>query len=63
MYNNCEYAKEGKSCLCDVCQAARKAIDDAEKIGENEVKKITSEMEKTLKKCGVEGDLSTREKG
>lgn len=48
MNNNCEYASGGH-CMCDACQAVRKAMEDAEKITKEEVEGVFREAERLLK--------------
>lgn len=47
MNNNCEYAS-GESCMCNICQATRKALEDAAKITKEEVDELFREAEKKL---------------
>ena len=44
----CEYA--GKiGCMCDACKSMRKAIEEAEKISEQEIKSLFLEAEEKFK--------------
>ncbi len=48
MNNNCEFVGGG-CCLCGACQAARKALEDAEKITKEEVDMLFCDAEKLFK--------------
>lgn len=54
MNSSCEFAGGGY-CLCDACQAARKALEDAEKITKEEVDRIFCDAEKMFE------DMKTQE--
>ena len=47
MNNNCEYASDG-CCLCSVCQTAREAMKEAEKVTKEEVDRLFCDAEKML---------------
>lgn len=55
MNNNCQYAN-GAGCLCSACQAARKAMEDAEKVTKEEVDKLFADAEKLLEECKVDAE-------
>ncbi len=50
MNNNCIFAGDS-CCLCDACQAVRKAAEEAEKVTLKETNNIFHEMEKMLEEC------------
>lgn len=53
MNNSCEFFGSG-CCMCSTCQAVRKAMEEAEKITEEEIDEIFREAEEMMKQCGGE---------
>lgn len=47
MDNNCEYASDG-CCLCSACQSMRKALEEAERIPQEEIDRVFQEAEKAI---------------
>ena len=50
MNNSCEFFGGGY-CMCNTCQAVRKAMEEAEKITGEEIDEIFREAEKIMKGC------------
>ena len=53
MNNNCEYASDG-CCLCSACQAAREAIEEAEKVTKEDVDRLFCDAEKMLEDIKID---------
>ncbi len=49
----CEYAG-GEGCLCDACQSVRKAIEDVQKITDEEVDKLFQDAERMLAQMEIQ---------
>lgn len=58
MNNNCIFAGDS-CCLCDACQAVRKASEEAGKVTPNEVEELFREAEKMMKTCGIIQEAET----
>lgn len=54
MNNSCEFARGG-CCLCGACQAARKAMEDAEKLTKEDIDMLFCDAEKLFE------DMKTQE--
>ena len=47
MNSSCEFSGD-RCCLCSACQAVRKALEDAEKVTQEEIDELFREAEKAL---------------
>lgn len=53
MINNCEYSGGGY-CMCDICQAVKKAKEEAEGITQEEIEKIFYDAKKLMEQADTE---------
>lgn len=44
MNNNCEYSKSNGYCLCSACQSVTKALQEVEKISQEEINQMFSKL-------------------